>query len=154
VAFLDRLKAEHELRVTTAQILAGATVLVGLFFTAQTYRLQQDAQITDRINKAVEQLGSEHPDVSMAAVHQLGRIADDSPRDHWPMLQILMAYIERHVPLPDLTVGQMQNRCDPTSPYDMSRTADHKVQAVATVLRLRKVSNEHSPAYLNRSCPT
>ena len=134
----DLLKAENDRRSTLAQILGGAAVLVGLYFTGQTFRLQQEGQLTDRINKAVEQLGSDKTDIALGGIYQIGRIADDSPRDHWPMLQVLMSYVERHAPLGNRS-GQ---ECDPTIPYDPSETADYNVQAVANVLRQRNVGLE------------
>src|SRR5271157_1579991 len=54
----DLLKAENDRRSTLAQVFGGLAILIGLYFTGQTLRLQQEGQITDRINKAVEQLGS------------------------------------------------------------------------------------------------
>jgi uncharacterized protein YjbI with pentapeptide repeats len=134
----DLLKAENDRRSTLAQILGGTAVLAGLYFTAQTFRLQQEGQLTDRINKAVEQLGSDKADVALGGIYQIGRIADDSQRDHWPMLQVLMSYVERHAPLGNRS-GQ---ECDPTAPYSPGDTADYNVQAVANVLRRRNVRLE------------
>jgi uncharacterized protein YjbI with pentapeptide repeats len=143
----DMLAGENNFRATLAQILGGAAVLTGLYYTAETFRLQQDGQITDRINKAVDQLGSDQIDTSLGGIYELARIADDSDRDHWPVMQILTAYVERHAPLPVMQAGT--NRCDPSDSYDASQTPEYRVQAVANVLRARNSSKELADQHLS-----
>src|ERR1700740_602633 len=87
----DLLSGENDFRATLAQVLGGTAVLAGLYFTGETFRLQQEGQLTDRINKAVEQLGSDKVDTSLGGIYELARIADDSDRDHWPIMEILSA---------------------------------------------------------------
>jgi hypothetical protein len=144
LAAAELMKGENDFRATLAQVIGGVAVLAGLYFTATTFRLQQEGQITDRINKAVEQLGSDKPDVSLGGVYQIARIADDSDRDHWPMMQVLMSYVERRAPLPDLGPDARQQQCAPNSRYDSSETPDYNVQAVANVIRTRKSDTETS----------
>lgn len=145
----DMLSGENDFRATLAQIVGGAAVLVGLYFTGETFRLQQDGQLTDRLNKAVEQLGSENVDTSLGGIYQLARIADDSNRDHWPIMQILTAYVERHAPLPAMQVDAFMNRCDPNDYYDPSQTPNYRVQSVADVLRERNSSKELASQHLS-----
>jgi uncharacterized protein YjbI with pentapeptide repeats len=141
---VDLLKGEIDLRSTLAQILGGTVLLTGMYFTAKTYVLQQQGQLTDRINKAVEQLGSDKQDVSLGGIYQLGRIAQDSERDHWPMLQVLLVYTERRAPLKAISPAESQARCDPQRYYDSSETANYNIQAVANVLRAREPNLESS----------
>jgi len=140
----DLLKAENDFRATLAQILGGAALLAGLYFTARTLVLQQEGQLTDRISKAVEQLGSERPDISLGGIYQLARIARDSDRDHWAMMQVLMSYTERHAALPAVSIVALQKQCDPNQYYDRSETPDYNVQAVVNVIRTRDAEKESS----------
>jgi hypothetical protein len=55
----DRIDLESKSRQTLAQILGGAALLVGLYFTSQTLRTTQEGQITDRFTKAIDQLGKD-----------------------------------------------------------------------------------------------
>ncbi|MEM6904823.1 MAG: pentapeptide repeat-containing protein [Pseudomonadota bacterium] len=68
-------------------------------------------QITDRINKAVEQLGAEKTvkdadgertvanlEVRLGGIYALERIAQDSLRDHIQVMEILTAYIRHNAP--------------------------------------------------------
>jgi uncharacterized protein YjbI with pentapeptide repeats len=54
----DKLSLHNELVRTVAQILGGTVLLVGAYMTWRNVLIAQEGQITDRFNKAVEQLGS------------------------------------------------------------------------------------------------
>lgn len=62
-------------------------------------QLSEDKQITERFSKAIEQLGSEKIEVRLGAIYTLERIAKDSPKDHWTIMEILTAFIRENVPL-------------------------------------------------------
>lgn len=56
-------------------------------------RTGEQGHITDRFNKAVEQLGNTAGPVRLGAIYALERISRDSPRDHWTVMETLMAYV-------------------------------------------------------------
>jgi hypothetical protein len=65
---LDRaklLKARHDVRTVAVQILGGAALLAGLVFTNRTLALNQQGQITDRLTRATDQLGSDRLDIRL-----------------------------------------------------------------------------------------
>lgn len=104
---------ENEIRRTWATIAAGVSVMVSGFLTwlnvrvaQENLRVTQDGQITDRFNKAIEQLGATHGDgrphieVRLGGIYSLERIAQDSPaRDHWTIMEVLAAYVREHAPV-------------------------------------------------------
>jgi len=99
----DRVGLENELRRTLAQILGGVVILVGLYSTWKTVNISQEGQITDRFTKAIGQLGesgSEKLAIRLGGIYALERIARDSERDYWPIVEILIAYIRSSSPLP------------------------------------------------------
>ncbi len=76
-------------------------------------RTAEQGHITDRITKAVEQLGAEKTvkvqedgktvertepnfEVRLGAIYALERIAEDSERDHIPIMETLCAYIRQN----------------------------------------------------------
>ena len=92
-------------------ILTAIGALVGyafsfirVFSTERQTITSRQGHITDRINKAVENLGTNRADgepnieVRLGAIYALERIAQDSPRDHIPILEILSAYIRLNAP--------------------------------------------------------
>lgn len=120
-----------------AKILGGAALIVSLIFTWQGLKLNQESsettqrlslltlqnterrQVEDRLNKALEQLGSEKREARIGAIYSLGKIASDSielkakfdsmnfaskssndgtlfesPTDfHWTIMQTLASYV-------------------------------------------------------------
>ena len=97
--------------------LLGAPFLIwSTVLKHQTLRYQKEGHITDRINKAVEQLGAEKTvkrkgvettvpniEVRIGAILSLERIAQDSTkhdkgRDHVRVMEILCAYIRENAP--------------------------------------------------------
>jgi len=93
----DRVDLESKSRQTLAQILGGAVLLGGLFFTAQTLLTTQEGQITERFTRAIEHLGDkERLTVRLGGIYALERIARDSAKDHWQIMEVLTAYVREH----------------------------------------------------------
>lgn len=87
------LKARNDIRTTGVQVLAGVIVLMGALFTARTFNLNKEGQLTDRYLKAVECLGSEQMHVRVGAIYALERLARDSTRDHTTIMEVLCNYV-------------------------------------------------------------
>ena len=58
-------------------------------------RLTQTRLITERFSKAVEQLASEKIEVRLGGIYALERIAYDSDRDHWTIMEVLTSFIQK-----------------------------------------------------------
>jgi hypothetical protein len=109
-----RIELEDEYRKTFTQILGGVVLLIGVIFTwlnsqanirnsrasEQKNVIDSDRLLTERFTKAVEQLGSEKLEVRLGAIYALERIAHDSERDHWTIMETLTAYIRERSPAP------------------------------------------------------
>ena len=153
-----------------AKILGGAALIVSLVFTWQGLKLNQSSaettqrlsllslrdterrQIEDRLNKALEQLGSEKKEARIGAIYSLGKIAADSielkakfdavnkealssnvgqplfesPTDfHWTVMQTLASYVRGNA-------SRGTSGCQPT------RQLPPDIQAALTVLGWRK----------------
>jgi hypothetical protein len=88
---------------------AGGLVAVGvLWFTARTYVLSREGQVTDRYTKAVDQIGAgagaspgEGMDQRIGGVFALERIMRDSKKDHAALVDVLTAFIRVHAPRND-----------------------------------------------------
>jgi uncharacterized protein YjbI with pentapeptide repeats len=143
----DYIAAENSARSTLAQILGGVFVFTGLYFTAvglknssNTLELSRQGQITDRYTKALQQISNkDQPDIVIGGIYALGRIPKESPSDHWPIMEVLTAYVRRASPLDRQSSG-----CDitetPTSV--LSRAVRPDVQAVMNVLKQRNLEYE------------
>ncbi|NEY35324.1 pentapeptide repeat-containing protein [Streptomyces sp. PRKS01-65] len=107
VAAQERLKAVNDVRATLLQVLGGLVVLTGAYaawrqlrVSQEGLRLTQEGYITDRFGRAVDQLGSDKPDVRIGGFHALLRIAEHSPRDREAVISIQAAYLRTHLPWP------------------------------------------------------
>ena len=119
----ERLDAEASVRSSLIQLLGGAVLVAGLYFTARGFRLTREGHITDRFAKAIEQLGHDNADIRIGGVFSLERIARDSPGDRQTVIEVLATFVREHT------------REDARTPKVDEVTAD--VQAALTVLGRR-----------------
>ena len=133
----ERFDRVNEARKTLATILGGIVLLVGGFFTYQNLNLAREGQITDRFSKAIEQLGAvdtsgkKKLEVRLGGIYALERIANESERDHWPIMEVLCTYVRENAPRkPQESARENQASAPATRP-----PAD--IQAILTVLGRR-----------------
>jgi hypothetical protein len=136
----QRIDLENKCRATLAQILGGAVLLAGLYLTwrsvdaslrgveasLQSVDVAREGQITERFTRAAEQLGSEKLEVRLGGIYALERIARDSERDHWPIMEVLTAYVRENAAWSD-------ERDTPSQSVPLATD----IQAVLTVLSRR-----------------
>jgi hypothetical protein len=115
---------------------AGLFAAGALAYTARTFGLSCEGQVTDRYAKAIEQLGSDKLDVRIGGIYALERVARDSARDHPTVMEVLTAFVREHSreqwPLPE------HGTTDPAPPPE--RRPD--VQAALTVIGRRHASRD------------
>ena len=89
--------------------LSGFGVLFGFYTSIVRTETAEQGQITERLNKAIENLGKSNKDgdpvieVRIGALLALERIAQDSIRDHIQIMEIICAYVRHNSPLLDET---------------------------------------------------
>jgi hypothetical protein len=146
----NQFDRENEARKTLAQIIGGVLLLAGLYSSVRTFDLQREGQVTDRFTKAIDQLGAVQPggavsknaepkinlEVRLGGIYALERIARDSPKDEWTIMEVLTAYVRENAARTD------QVREPPDEPLTRPR-AD--IQAILTVIGRRNASPESPP---------
>lgn len=129
----DVFKAENDARATLAQILGGFAVLVGLCIAWQNIAATKEGQVTDRFYKAIEQLGADDDngkpkfELRLGGIYALERIARDSEKDHWPIMEVLTAYVREHA------AYVRENEADPVNPHPLAID----IQGILTVISPR-----------------
>lgn len=100
------IASERATQATLAQILGGAVIIVGLYFTYQntktaqdTLRVTEEGKLTDRFSKAIELIGEGKAETSIGGIYALEQLAKDSAAHHWTVMEVLTSYIRRHSPL-------------------------------------------------------
>lgn len=65
--------------------------------------------VPERFSKAIEQLGNEKIETRFAAIYALERIARDSHKDHWTIMEILAAFIRENAPVNQKDEEELQH---------------------------------------------
>src|SRR5262249_15564311 len=96
----DLITAENNARVTIAQTIGGLLVILGIYATfrnmqiaRENLRVAEEGKLTERFSKAVELLGSDKLDIRLGGIYTLERIAQDSLKDHWTVMEVLTAFV-------------------------------------------------------------
>jgi hypothetical protein len=138
-----RLALVNEYRRTWAQILGGAALLGGLYFTWRTVQVTREGQITERFTSAIDQLGAKDDEgnpqreIRLGGIYALERIASDSPgREYSTVMKVLTAYVRVHAPWPKVAPERDENKEQPSPLILPSPPAD--IQAILDVLGRRK----------------
>lgn len=136
---------------TLGGLVGGAALATGLYFTARNLQVNREGQITERFTRAIDQLGatennSKQLEIRLGGIYALERIARDSEQDHWPIMEVLTAYVRQHSPRkrPEATreegaaesehAGSGSTR---SSNDSVGRVLDADTQAIITVIRRR-----------------
>jgi uncharacterized protein YjbI with pentapeptide repeats len=141
------IELKSNIRSGLAQALAGAALLIGLGFTWRNIRATErnlniaqeniranqetaaknltialEGQITERFTKAIELLSNDDSIAArLGAIYALERIAKDSERDQWTIVEILTAYIREKA------------HWDRSQVVAIPETADEAVKAIRQV---------------------
>jgi hypothetical protein len=136
-ATVDASMATTDKTIAAARDANRATIDAAHADLRRTLDTTRDGQIADRYTRAIDQLGSTTVDVTIGGIYALERIANDSPRDHSMVMEVLSACIREHSaeqwPEPDSdgTVHERSTRPD--------------IQAAITVIGRRDPAHDIRP---------
>jgi hypothetical protein len=95
---------------------AGLVAVGALIFTARSFALSREGQVTDRYSKAITQLGDEKLEVRIGGIYALERIARDSARDHPTVMEVFASFVrersKEHWPPPGTSQTDRYTRPD------------------------------------------
>ncbi len=153
----DLLKNKYEYIVESLKVLglfiSGGAVIVNVYFAGKRAEAMEETakatnrnaeaanknaetanqkQITERFSKAIEQLGSDKPEVILGGIYTLERIARDSKPDQWTIMEVLTAFVRQNAPIIKENKSQ--------SPEDQEKFLKLRIsiQACLTVIAERK----------------
>ena len=105
---LDVVKTFISAFAVVAPVIAGVGLFLTFYIAEKDRRVAQERLITERFSKAGEQLGKhkdrqgQNPDltVRIVGIYALERIAKDSPKYYWTIMEVLTSYVRENSPLP------------------------------------------------------
>ena len=124
-------------------VLPSIIALSALIFTYQSVnatrgqlQITEQAQITDRYNAAITNLGSPSVDVRLGGIYALQRIMQDSPRDQPTIVAVLCAFVRDH----DAVRSARPSATPQTSSAPSQPRTD--IQAAVTVVDHRNATHD------------
>lgn len=73
--------------------LGTAALLTGFYLTLDKLKVTLESQLADRLTQAVDQLRDRNLGVRLGGIYALERLAKTSENDHWPIMEILTAFV-------------------------------------------------------------
>ncbi|MEP0873901.1 pentapeptide repeat-containing protein [Trichocoleus desertorum AS-A10] len=98
--------------------------------------LTEERLITERFAKAIELLGSKETEIRIGGIYALERIANDSPKDYWQIIEVLAAYVRERAPWPPKPSSEIEETITDSENYKVPTD----IQATLSVLGRRKHS--------------
>jgi hypothetical protein len=127
--------------------LSGLAVIAGAYAAYRQVQTARQGQVTERYTHTAEQLGNENVDVRVAAIFALERIAAASPNDRASLVDVIAAFVRRHVPWPPVSSDQ-PGQSVPIEEIAELGTRAPDVQAAQLVLCRRPLSHMTQPLNL------
>ncbi|MCZ8125813.1 MAG: pentapeptide repeat-containing protein [Microcystis sp. LE19-114.1B] len=125
-----------------ATLSAGIGLFVNYLNSQAERQLIQERLITERFSKAVEQIGNPKEEVVIGGIYSLERIAKDSPKDQWTIMEVLTSYIRKNSPIPS-NIEQLEPE-ERQEALEKLPSVSIPVQAALTVIGRRKVENDQA----------
>ncbi len=125
-----------------ATLSAGIGLFVNYLNSQAERQLIQERLITERFSKAVEQIGNPKEEVVIGGIYSLERIAKDSPKDQWTIMEVLTSYIRKNSPIPS-NIQQLEPE-ERQEALEKLPSVSIPVQAALTVIGRRKVENDQA----------
>ncbi|MBE9090238.1 pentapeptide repeat-containing protein [Microcystis aeruginosa LEGE 11464] len=125
-----------------ATLFAGIGLFVNYLNSQAERQLIQERLITERFSKAVEQIGNPKEEVVIGGIYSLERIAKDSPKDQWTIMEVLTSYIRKNSPIPS-NIEQLEPE-ERQEALEKLPSVSIPVQAALTVIGRRKVENDQA----------
>uniref|UniRef100_UPI00055B4CDE pentapeptide repeat-containing protein n=1 Tax=Myxosarcina sp. GI1 TaxID=1541065 RepID=UPI00055B4CDE len=124
--------------ISAASLIAAIIAAIGLFVNYQDAlkdrELTQERLVTDRFAKAIEQLGSDKEEVVLGGIYSLERIAKDSPKDQWTIMEVLTAFVRKNSPIPPEIEELEDGSEDQLKAFEKLEPVNIKIQAALTVI--------------------
>lgn len=111
----DKVNAENAIYGNLVQALGGIFFFVTAYFawrnvkTAESnLRATEEKQVTERFGKAIEHLASDKLEIRLGGIYALERIAKDSEKDYWTIMEVLSSFVKSRSPTRSTNQEQLE----------------------------------------------
>jgi uncharacterized protein YjbI with pentapeptide repeats len=141
-----RLNELSRIRVALVLIVIAALVAAVAIYAFRSFSRDRRVEHTERqlsewFMRAIDQLGHPALDVRLGGIYSLERLAQESPEDHGPIIEILAAFVREHAPAPARPGAQAGGGDGHARGEHRARPATD-VQAAVTILGRRTIAHD------------
>lgn len=158
----DRITLENTINGSLIQAVGGLLLFVTAYVSLQNLKATQrsvlvaeEKQVTERFTQAINQLGSDKIEIRFGGIYALERIAKDSPRDHWTIMEVLTSFIQENSPLTNFEQPKNQPLVDTENSAQSKESPLTKIakdiQAALTVIRRRESRPDSERGHIDLS---
>ena len=152
-----RLNELNRVRLALVLIVVAALVAAVAIYAFRTFSRDRkvehtERQQSERFLRAIDQLGHPALDVRLGGIYSLERLAQESPEDHGPIIEILAAFVREHAPWPARAGAQAgDGDGHPGGSVAGAHGREHRarpatdVQAAVTILGRRTIAHDTDP---------
>lgn len=135
---VEQARAEMYARDVYIKGIGGLAVIVtaiiswrNLKSTQKGVLVAEEKQVTERFAKAVEMLSDENsPHIRLGGIYALERIAKDSEKDHWQVMEILSAFIRSKLGKSSSITDMVENQGEPYITATLQEFKDWEIDAL------------------------
>jgi uncharacterized protein YjbI with pentapeptide repeats/membrane protein implicated in regulation of membrane protease activity len=141
-----RLNELSRIRVALVLIVIAALVAAVAIYALRSFSRDRrvehtERQLSERFMRAIDQLGHPALDVRLGGIYSLERLAQESPEDHGPIIEILAAFVREHAPSP-ARAGAWAGGGEGHARGEHRARPATDVQAAVTILGRRTIAHD------------
>ncbi|HEY9876029.1 MAG TPA: pentapeptide repeat-containing protein [Candidatus Obscuribacterales bacterium] len=129
----DQVNAKNAIYGTLIQALGAVFFATTAYFTYRNVKATEEKQVTERFSNAVELLGNDNLAVRLGGIYALERIAKDSEKDYWTIMEVLTGFVRERSKLR----REEQLSSPPTDIEEQLSSPPTDIQAVLTIINRR-----------------
>lgn len=95
----DQLTLQNGVYGSLIQTMGALFFCGTAFFTWRYLKTIEEKQIIERLSQAIEHLGSDKQEIRVGGIYALERIAKDSEKDYWTVIEVLTSFVHLRCPL-------------------------------------------------------
>jgi len=145
----EKIQYRNQTLTTTAIVFLASAVMFNAYYAAkrtqalqknaiaaeknleidiQNAKLNQDRLIAERFMGAIAQLGHEKIETRTGAIYALERVAQDFPKEHWTIMEILTAFVRENTPIQQVKTEQTKLEYSPAIYSSKRKGGSHSTQ--------------------------
>lgn len=137
---LEKRNFALEIVKTLGLGITGISLLFTVWEGLEDRNMTHERLVTERFSKAVEHLQSEDETVRIGGIYALERIAKDSERDYWTIMDLLTSYVRNKYPYSKTEAEQQQKKANEP---EADNNSEIGLQAVLIVFGKRQSMQEN-----------